>query len=115
LNAQVLFAGLPVTDIRSALEWYRRFFDAEPDLTPHEGERVWRVTETGWIYVVEDRDRAGRGLATVMVDDLAQRAADLHDAGIEIGEIEKLGGGTLKAVVTDPDGNQIGLGQVPDA
>jgi hypothetical protein len=37
LKAEVIFAGLPVADIGSALDWYERFLGSEPDPIPHGG------------------------------------------------------------------------------
>jgi predicted enzyme related to lactoylglutathione lyase len=50
-----------------------------------------------------------RCLVTLLVDDLDARIAALTERGIETGEVERLNESTRKLVVTDPDGNRIGL------
>jgi hypothetical protein len=81
-------------------------------MAPNEKERTWQLTDDGWIYVVEDPERAGRGLATLLVDDLDARIGELSGRGIETGEVQQLNEATRKLVVEDPDGNRIQLGQV---
>jgi catechol 2,3-dioxygenase-like lactoylglutathione lyase family enzyme len=112
LAINVLFAGIPVADLEVGIEWYERLLGGPPDMAPNEIERVWRLTDEGWIYVVTDRERAGKGLVTVMVDDLDERLAAIEDKGIEIGEVQAVGETTRKVEIVDPDGNRIGFGQV---
>src|SRR3712207_7605323 len=57
-----LFAGIAVADFPRALEWYRRLFGRDADVVAHDREVLWQVSGTGWLYVVEDAVRAGRGL-----------------------------------------------------
>jgi predicted enzyme related to lactoylglutathione lyase len=108
----VLFAGIPVSQLERALDWYERFFGRPPDMAPNEHERTWQLTDDGWIYVVEDPERAGNGLITLIVDDLDVRLARLSERGIATGEVERLNQGTRALMVADPDGNQIQLGEV---
>jgi glyoxylase I family protein len=63
--------------------------------------------------VVVDPDRVGRGLVTILVDDLDSHLAEVGSRGIEIGEVEELGNGTRTTKISDPDGNQIQFGQPP--
>jgi catechol 2,3-dioxygenase-like lactoylglutathione lyase family enzyme len=107
-----LFAGIPVTDIAAARDFYGRLFGAGPEFDPHERESVWRAAG-GWVYVVEDRQRAGNGLVTILVDDLPAQLGELRGRGIAPEGIEMLGSGTRKALVVDPDGNRISFGQPP--
>jgi catechol 2,3-dioxygenase-like lactoylglutathione lyase family enzyme len=108
---QILFAGVAVARLDAALEWYERLLGRPPDMRPHEREAVWQVTETGWIYVVADEARAGKGLVTVMVDDLEADLAAIAQRGIVTGPVETAPGLYKKTVVEDPEGNLIQLGQ----
>ena len=83
--------------------------------SPHETERAWQLTDDGWLYVVEEGKRAGKGLATLLVDDLDARIGQLNERGIEVGEVERLSETTRKLVVIDPDGNRITLGEAVSA
>jgi catechol 2,3-dioxygenase-like lactoylglutathione lyase family enzyme len=112
VRAEHLFAALPVAEYATARSWYETFFGRPPDLVPHETEAAWKLNAGAWIYVVGDPQRAGGGLLTVLVEDLDERLAALADRGIAVGLVETYGSGARKAIVQDPDGNEIGLGQV---
>ncbi|MGA8219966.1 MAG: VOC family protein [Solirubrobacterales bacterium] len=107
----MLFAGIAVADLEAAVEWYERLLGGPPDMSPNETERAWRLTDEAWIYVVADAERAGKGLFTVMVDDLADRLEGMRNRGINVGDVETLRPGTRKAVISDPEGNQVGFGE----
>ncbi len=77
------------------------------DFHPNETEAVWQLTETGWIYVVGDGNRAGTALLTLIVDDLESHLADLAGRGLATGAIETVAEVMRKAVITDPEGNMI--------
>ena len=111
MATNVLFAGIAVADLDTAIEWYERLFGGPPDMTPIEIERVWKLTDESWIYVVTDPERAGNALVTVMVDDLDVRLAGMGKRGIEVGEIEQINEKTRKAEIVDPEGNRVGFGQ----
>jgi catechol 2,3-dioxygenase-like lactoylglutathione lyase family enzyme len=107
----ILFAGLVVADIGAGRGWYERLFGREPDLVPHEREVAWQLAEASWVYVLEDPERAGGGLITLVVEDLDAEVAPLRERGVEVELVTE--GRVQKAVVTDPDGNTIAFGQPP--
>lgn len=108
-----VFAGIAVTDIGSARAWYERLFGRPADMLPNDNEAAWQLAGHGWIYVVGDRERAGKALVTVLVDDLDDQLADMAERGLEAGAVETLGNGVRKASIADPDGNEISFGEVP--
>jgi len=101
------FAGLPVTDLGAAQAWYERLLDREPNFFPNDDEAVWQLTDTAWIYVVIDAERAGRGLLTVLVDDLPALVAGLGERGIDAGEMETFAEVMRRVRILDPDGNRL--------
>jgi hypothetical protein len=105
----ILFAGMPVTDIGAARAWYERLLGRPPDLVPHSKEVCWQLAEAGWIYVVEDSERAGSSLLTLIVTDLDAEVAALVDRGVPRPAITE--GPPRKAELTDPDGNNVTFGQ----
>jgi catechol 2,3-dioxygenase-like lactoylglutathione lyase family enzyme len=105
-----VFAGLPVADHAAAAPWYERLFGESPFMRPHEQESVWRLAEHAWVYVVEDAERAGRGLLTLLVDDLDAKVAELSGRGVTPDPIEERPG-HRRAEIRDPDGNRITFGQ----
>ena len=54
VDADVLFASLPVKDFPSARAWYERFFGRPADVVAHDHEVMWRVTDGAWLYIVLD-------------------------------------------------------------
>jgi hypothetical protein len=63
------------------------------------------------IYVVGDSSRVGKALLTLLVDDLEGYVAELGGRGLAPGAIETVPGLYRKAVMTDPEGNMISLGE----
>ena len=108
-----VFAGIPVADRDSAVSWYERLVGRPPDLVPNDDEAAWRLTETGWMYVVADPGRAGSALSTLLVDDLDAFLAGLAERGITAGPVETMGNAVRHTVVTDPDGNRLQIAQPP--
>jgi len=108
----VLFAGVPVSHFRAAVDWYSQLFDREPDVVAHDREVMWRVADTSWLYVVEDQERAGHSLVGILVSDLDACVEDLEARGILADRVEWQGDAGRKATLIDPDGNSVGLIQV---
>ena len=104
---EVLFASVPVADLRAALPWYQQLFDRAADIVPNENEVMWCVAGNGWLYVIEDPKRAGGTVVTISVNNLDQFVADLTDRGISVGPIETVGEVGRKANSVDSDGNVI--------
>jgi hypothetical protein len=111
MAATHLFAGIPVVDRDVAVQWYTRFFGRPPELLPNDVEAAWRVTDSGWIYVIVDRERAGTALHTLLVDHLDAFLTALSERGIETGAIESLDGAVLRSHAVDPDGNRLNIGE----
>ena len=103
-----LFAALPTADIAVGRAWWEEcFFGREPDLIPNDIEACWRVAESCWLYVIEDSDRAGKGLATVLVPDFDAWVERLGDL---VGQINTMPGGIRTTHIRDPEGNTVQVG-----
>jgi hypothetical protein len=59
------------------LPWYERFFGGPPSFRPNDAEAVWEMAEHRYIYIVQQPERAGHGLALSFVDDLDDRVASI--------------------------------------
>jgi catechol 2,3-dioxygenase-like lactoylglutathione lyase family enzyme len=105
-----LFAGIPVSDLKRALDWYGRLFGREPSFFPNDTEAVWTLEEQRHVYVMADGERAGGGLVTVFVEDLEARVAGIAARGIEPAVDETYSNGVRKVTFHDDDGNEIGFG-----
>jgi catechol 2,3-dioxygenase-like lactoylglutathione lyase family enzyme len=104
---------VPVRDLRAASDWYGRLFGRPPDLVPNEREAAWRLTDSGWICIERDPQRAGSALHTVLVADLQGFLAGLARRGVQAGPVQEIGAGVKQAIVRDADGNRLKLGQPP--
>jgi predicted enzyme related to lactoylglutathione lyase len=111
MSATYVFAGMAVLDYESARGWYERLLGRPADLLPNDNEAAWRLTDTGWIYIVGDAERCGSSLLTVLVDDLDERVAGIAERGVAPGAVEVMPGIARRVVITDPDGNSLTLAQ----
>jgi hypothetical protein len=113
MTVEHLFAAIPVVDRDAAVDWYERLAGRAPDLIPNRDEAAWRMTETGWICVIADADRAGSARHTLLVDDLDAFIAGLAERGLAAGPVGTIGEDVRFTIVIDPDGNRLKIGQPP--
>jgi glyoxylase I family protein len=103
-----VLAVVPVSDFDAAHAWYERLFGRPADNLPMEGRLVeWRVTDTGWVQVHSDADRAGSALLNFAVDDMERHIADVSERGLTPGTPETVNKGVQLSAIRDPDGNTI--------
>ena len=102
-----VLAVVPVADLEAAYVWYERLLGRPADNRPMESLAEWRVTETGWLQVSRDTDRAGGTLLNFAVSDLDSHLADLSARGLAPGAIETANKNVRLSAITDPDGNRI--------
>ena len=108
-----LFAGIHVSDYRAAMEWYTRLLGGEPSLLPNASEAVWELAESRLIYINVHPESAGHSVVTIVVDDLDERVARIAERGIDPVRQDTYDNGVRKVLYRDPDGNEIGFGEVP--
>ena len=84
-----VFAGIPVRDYGSALEWYKRLLGAEPAFYPNDIEAVWQLAEDRYVYIIQDADRAGGAVSMIWVDDPVAEVARISGQGLEPVDVEK--------------------------
>lgn len=113
MSIEYVFAGLAVTRLDPALDWYERLLGKPPDMRPNECEATWQVAQTASVYIVADAERAGRSAVTMFVDDLDGELDGMTRRGIEVGDIETAPGLFRRVKLIDPDGNAIQLAELP--
>jgi hypothetical protein len=111
MRAEYLFAGIPVADRDAAVAWYEAALGREPDLIPNDNEAAWQLTDSAWIYLIGDPERAGTALNTILVADLTALVAGFEGVGLTASPIDTSIPGMLTSVLTDPDGNRIQFAQ----
>jgi hypothetical protein len=104
-----VFAGIPVRDFGSALEWYKRLLGAEPAFVPNDIEAVWQLAEDRYVYIVQDPDRAGGAVSMIWVDDPVAEVARISGRGLAPVDVEKHDS-VWKYIFHDSDGNETGIG-----
>src|SRR5918995_4579957 len=97
-----VFAGVLVRDRAAAIEFYERLLGTPPAMLPNDDEAAWQVTESGWLYVLEDHRNAGGAILTLLVDDLDEHLAGLVERGVETGPVEEIPGKVRSVWVVDP-------------
>jgi len=107
MSVEHVLAVVPVADIDVARDWYERLLGRPADNRPMDSLAEWRVTETGWLQVFRDAERAGSTLLNFAVDDLDRQIADLSERGLAPEPIETANKGVQLSAITDPDGNRI--------
>ena len=115
MDADVLFAGIAVSDFKAAQAWYERFFARPADVVANEEEVMWQVTDRGWLYIVRDTGHAGNSIVAMAVPDIEEAVSALQARGVTAGPIEPEGSAGRKAVALDPDRNSIAIIEVTGA
>jgi predicted enzyme related to lactoylglutathione lyase len=114
---------VPVTDVDRAKAFYAEQlgFAVDVDVRPADGVRVVQLTPPGSACSIGLGTGLGaygappgslRGLHLV-VDDIERVRAELVGRGVDVGEVQDVGGGVLYAGFEDPDGNGLTLQQMP--
>lgn len=107
MSVDKVLAVVPVTDHDVSRAWYERLLGRGPDARPMPGLADWHLTDTAWLQVFRDRERAGRTFLNFAVADLAAHTAELATRGITLGELTVTTKSARLASTTDPDGNTI--------
>lgn len=105
-----LFAGVAVSDLPRAVDWFGRLFGDVETFVPNDVEHVWTIAEHRHVYVEVQPEHAGHAKVTLFVDDLDGYVAAASARGIEPEHRETYDNGVTKVVYLDPDGNEIGVG-----
>ena len=104
-----IFAGIPVTNYKTALEWYERLLGREASFYPNDIEAVWQLAEDCHVYIIQDAERAGGSVSMIWVDDPVSEVAGIASRGVEPVDVEKHDR-VWKYVFRDADGNETGIG-----
>jgi predicted enzyme related to lactoylglutathione lyase len=110
---------IPVTDVDRAKAFYadQLGFTVDVDVTPVDGVRVVQLTPPGsacsiglgtGLGAYEGEPGSVRALHLVVADIEAARA-ELVGRGVDVGEVQDVGGGVRYAGFADPDGNGLTL------
>lgn len=119
MDMKLELVPIPVADVDRAKAFYveQLGFVADVDVQPAPGIRVVQLTPPGSACSVG----FGEGLPAydgapgtvralhLVVDDIDAARAELLGRGVEVGEVQDVGGGVRYAGFADPDGNTLTL------
>ena len=115
MDMKLELVPIPVTDVDRAKAFYAEQlgFVVDVDVYPADGVRVVQLTPPGSACSIG----LGTGLPAytappgsiralhLVVDDIEQARAELIDRGVDVGDVQDVGGGVQYAGFSDPDGN----------
>lgn len=120
MDMKLELVPVPVSDVDRAKAFYtdQLGFIADVDVRPVEGVRVVQLTPPGsacsigmgtGLPAYDDLSPgAVRGLHLVVAD-IEEARAELMDRGVDVSDVEDVGGGVKYAGFADPDGNTLTL------
>jgi predicted enzyme related to lactoylglutathione lyase len=124
MRMKVELVPLPVTDVDRAKAFYvdQVGFGVDVDVTPADGLRIVQLTppgsacsfllSTGVQWVQDLAPGSSRGVH-IVVDGIEKARDELIARGVEVSDIQNVGGGVLYASFQDPDGNTLLLQEMP--
>jgi predicted enzyme related to lactoylglutathione lyase len=112
MEFDMVFSGMPVSNLAGAVDWYTRVFGRGPDIPVNDTEVMWQCADSAFIYVVLDPEHAGNSVLSAAVADLDAAVAEAADRGVLTAAIEHIGTAGRRATCTDPDGNRVALIQI---
>ena len=107
MSIDQLLAVVPVSDMDRAQPWYELLLGRPEDNHPMATLVEWRITDTGWLQVFHNPERAGNTLLNFAVDNLDEHLAELAGRGLVTGDIVSANKDVRLSTIIDPDGNRI--------
>ncbi|MFY0408669.1 VOC family protein [Solicola sp. PLA-1-18] len=112
MTVTTVLAVVPARDLAASRTWWTRLWGREPDQVPMPSDVEWHVPGGGGVQLVDDGERAGSGSVTLGVDDVDAEVAAIRERGIDAPQAETVPSGQFRvALLRDPDGNTVVLGQ----
>ncbi len=120
MDMKLELVPMPVTDVDRAKTFYtdKVGFSLDVDVQPFEGMRVVQLTPpgsacsivigTGLNDISDMTPGTQKGLHLV-VNDIDSAREELIGRGVEVGDVQDVGGGVKYAWFADPDGNSLVL------
>ena len=108
-----VFAGVRVSDLAVAADWFERLLGREASFEPNDSELVWDMNEGGSLFIERSSAGAGFSRVTAFVDDLDEMLSGAAGRGIEPVSREVYDNGVRHATFHDPDGNAISFADMP--
>jgi lactoylglutathione lyase len=100
--------GLPVTDLNSAIEWYRRLLGEVEEINPAPGVWEFQIISSGWLQLFESKIyRPNPAVVRFESDDIEASRMQALSLDTDVGEIETVPGTVRYFEFPDPFGNRL--------
>lgn len=109
MEIEGLFAVIATADMERSEAFYTALVGRGPDDRPMDGLIQWRDLPNH-LQVVQDAEKAGASMATIVTPDMAAARKALQDAGLSLGQ-DIQGDFGIIAQIDDPDGNRLTLAE----
>lgn len=103
--------GVPVRDFDTALAFHRSWLGREPDLVPQPGMAEWTIVDGCDLQLYASAAAGGHAVVRLGVDDIEAARAAAVVVGVQVSQIEDVGGFIRFAEFRDPEGNAFGFVQ----
>ena len=113
MNLQKGYTALLTADLAAAESWYTKLLGRGLDFRPMETMVQWDLFDQGGLQLSTDDEIAGRGVAFLVVDDVAAERRRLHRVWASCSATTSRGDYSTLAQVRDPDGNLFTLATPP--
>jgi hypothetical protein len=110
MTLTAIYAQLSCSDLASSTKWFTTIFARGPDAQPMRGLAEWHHGDKAGFQLFQDRKNAGRGVLTLIVDQVRREHDRLLHAGLKVGQVEVADYTTILRL-NDPDGNLVVLAQ----
>jgi catechol 2,3-dioxygenase-like lactoylglutathione lyase family enzyme len=110
MGLKAIYAQLSCSDLAGSIRWFASVFEREPDARPMPGLAEWHHDEKAGFQLFENKQNAGHGTLTLIVDDVRDQHTRLSNAGMEPGDVQPADYTTIVRL-RDPDGNLVVLAQ----
>jgi lactoylglutathione lyase len=100
--------GLPVTELNSAVEWYRRLLGQLEELNPAPGVWEFQIISSGWLQLFESEiNGSNPAVVRFESDDIETSRVLAVSLGTDVGQIETVPEAVRYFEFRDPFGNQL--------
>jgi lactoylglutathione lyase len=100
--------GLPVTELKRAVEWYRQLLGEVEEVNPAPGVWEFQIISSGWLQLFESEiNNPNLAVVRFESDDIEASRMQALSLGTDVGEIETVPEAVRYFEFRDPFGNQL--------
>ena len=106
--------GLPVTELKRAVEWYRQLLGEVEEVNPAPGVWEFQIISSGWLQLFESEiNNPNLAVVRFESDDIEASRMQALSLGTDVREIETLPGVVRYFEFRDPFGNRLSFYELP--